>query len=113
MLKVRELKTEELPGYTMKEVKDWVTQNLPVVMGLDLIVEGWLINDDNVPIEMVYKKLVAKEEGKLPRQLFGQLETFKVIYRPRGIFGEPTEKDAGSFLDEQRDTCLSYAPILT
>lgn len=97
----------------MKEVKDWVTQHLPIAMGMDLIVEGWLINDESVPIEMVYKKLVAKEEGKLPPQLFGQLETFKVIYRPRGIFGEPTEKDAGSLGDEQKDTCLSFAPILT
>ena len=45
MVTVRELKTEELPGYTMKEVKDWITQHLPIAMGMDLIVEGWLIND--------------------------------------------------------------------
>lgn len=45
----------------MKEVKDWIVQHMPIAMGMDLIVEGFLINDESVPIEMVFKKLVAKE----------------------------------------------------
>jgi hypothetical protein len=64
MIRIRELKTEDLPGYTMKEVRDWITKQLSIPMGMDLIVEGYLIDDVSSPIEMVYKKLVNKDESK-------------------------------------------------
>jgi hypothetical protein len=86
MIRIRELKTEDLPGYTMKEVRDWITKQLSIPMGMDLIVEGYLIDDVSSPIEMVYKKLVNKDESKQP-PLLGQPDTFRVIYRLRGFFG--------------------------
>jgi hypothetical protein len=61
---------------------------------------------------MVYKKLVRPDDGSKPLNP-GQHDTFRVIYRLRGFFGEPTEKDAGNLGDDQKDLCLSYAPILT
>jgi hypothetical protein len=60
---------------------------------------------------MVYKKLVEPDDGSKPLNP-GQHDTFRVIYRLRGFFGEPTEKDAGNLGDDQKDLCLSYAPIL-
>jgi hypothetical protein len=81
-------------------------------MPMDLIVEGHIINNVDVPIEMVYKKLVRPDDGSKPLNP-GQHDTFRVIYRLRGFFGEPTEKDAGNLGDDQKDLCLSYAPILT
>lgn len=39
IIPVREVKTEDLPGFTMKEVRDWISKQLRIPMAMDLIVD--------------------------------------------------------------------------
>lgn len=64
----------------MKEVYDWIIDQMREKMPIDLIVEGKIIDQLNVPIEMIHKKLYPKVDGKPP------VEVIRVIYRIRGLF---------------------------
>ena len=54
-------------------------------MPFDLIVDKYIIDNLDLPIEVVYKKIVNKEvKKKIGAQ---QYDFMKVIYRLQGFFG--------------------------
>jgi hypothetical protein len=56
-------------------------------MPFDLIVDKFIIDILDLPIEVVYKKIAQKEIKKMVGKK--QYEFMRVIYRIQGIFGDP------------------------
>jgi len=86
-LPVREVKTEDLNGDTMRALSEWVTNELKKInqyMAFDLIVDKYIIDNLDLPIEVVYRKIAQKEvKKKIGLQ---QYDFMRVIYRIQGIF---------------------------
>jgi hypothetical protein len=68
-------------------------------MPFDLIVENNIIDNLDLSLEIIYKKIVQKESK---RQIGNKTyDFFKVIYRIQGIFGEANERNSGNPRDEK------------
>ena len=62
-LPVREVKTENLNGDTMRSLHEWITEQLKKMnqdLPFDLIVDKYIIDNLDLPIEVVYKKIAQK-----------------------------------------------------
>jgi hypothetical protein len=73
----------------MRALHEWVTEQLKKLnqdMPFDLIVDKFIIDNLDLPIEVVYKKIAQKEAKK---QIGNTTYDFlKVIYRMQGFFGD-------------------------
>lgn len=62
-LPVREVKSENLSGDSMRSLHEWVTEQLRKMgqdLPFDLIVDKYIIDNLDLPIEVVYKKIANK-----------------------------------------------------
>lgn len=76
-------------------------------MPLDIIVEKNIIDNMDLPIELVYQNIC---ENKSKRKIGDkEYEFFRVIYRIQGIMGEPKQRGIGNLRDQRLETCISYA----
>jgi hypothetical protein len=63
-------------------------------MAFDLIVDKYIIDNLDLPIEVVYKKINQKEvKKKIGLQTY---DFMRVIYRIQGIFGNSNESASGN-----------------
>ena len=81
-------------------------QDLP----FDLIVDKYIIDSLDLPIEVVYKKIANKEvKKKIGSQ---QYDFMRVIYRMQGFFGNANESNSSNPRDENLESCLNYSSYL-
>lgn len=85
---VREVKSEDLKGDTIGALREWVTDEMVKMnqfMPFDLIVEKSFIDNQDLSLEIVYRKIVQKECKKnIGNKTY---DYFRVIYRIQGVFG--------------------------
>jgi hypothetical protein len=109
-LPIREVRSEDLSGETIRSLHDWVHGELEKLnqdMKLDIIVDKYIIDNMDCPIEVVYQHLA---ENKARKQVGDkEYEFFKVVYRIQGILGEPKQRGPGNLRDTKLETCISLA----
>ena len=112
-LPVREVRSEDLKGDTMGALHEWITGEIRKMnqdMSFDLIVDNTIVDNLDLSLEIVYRKLVKKEAK---RQIGSKTyDFFSVIYRIQGIFGEANEKNAGNPRDEKLEECITFSSYL-
>lgn len=112
-LPTREIKSEDLKSDTIGGLHEWITEEIRRLgqdMPFDLIVENNIIDNLDLSLEIIYKKIVQKENK---RQIGSQVyDFFKVIYRIQGIFGEANERNCGNPRDEKLEECINFSSHL-
>jgi hypothetical protein len=101
-LPIREVKSEDLQGDTIKALHDWIYNELVKLnqaMPLDIIVEKNIIDNMDFPIELVYQKIAENKSKKTVGNK--EYDYFKVIYRIQGILGEPKQRSIGNLRDHK------------
>lgn len=68
-------------------------------MPFDLIVADNIVDNLDLSLEIVYRKIVQKQT----KRVIGNknYDFFKVIYRIQGIFGEANERNCGNPRDDK------------
>lgn len=99
---IREVRTDELQGDTIQALHDWVYHELEKMnqaMPLDIIVEKNIIDNMDLPIEVVFERIVENKSKKtIGNKAY---DFFRVIYRIQGILGEPKQRSIGNPRDEK------------
>lgn len=94
------MKSEDLKSDTIGGLHEWITSEIRKQgqdMPFDLIVENNIIDNLDLSLEIIYRKIVQKESQRhIGSQTY---EFFKVIYRIQGIFGEANEKSCANHRD--------------
>jgi hypothetical protein len=97
----------------MRSLHEWVTDQLKKMgqdLPFDLIVDKYIIDNLDLPIEVVYKKIANKEvKKKIGSQ---QYDFMRVIYRLQGFFGNANESASSNPRDESLESCLNYSSYL-
>ncbi len=79
-------------------------------MAFDLIVENNIVDNLELSLEIIYRKVVQKEAK---RQIGSKTyDFFRVIYRIQGIFGEANERNCGNPRDEKLEECIEFSSYL-
>jgi len=97
----------------MKSLHEWVTEQLKKMnqdLPFDLIVDKYIIDNLDLPIEVVYKKIAQKEVKKKIGS--HQYDFMRVIYRMQGFFGDANESASSNPRDENLEACLVYSSYL-
>jgi hypothetical protein len=107
-LPVREIRSEDLQGDTIRALIDWVYNELiklDQAMPLDIIVEKNIIDNIDLPIEVVYQHIAENKSKKtIGNKVY---EYFRVIYRVQGILGEPKQRSIGNPRDQKLEACVN------
>lgn len=73
-------------------------------MPLDIIVEKNIIDNLDLPIEVVYQNVAENKSKKtIGNKVY---EYFRVIYRIQGILGEPKQRSIGNPRDTKLEKCI-------
>lgn len=79
-------------------------------MPFDLIVSDNIVDNLDLSLEIVYRKIVQKQV----KRVIGNknYDFFKVIYRIQGIFGEANERNCGNPRDDKLEECIIFSSHL-